>query len=158
MQLTSPCLHTTQAGGGVVLATMKDTSEENVNVVSQNAYLLVLAMDFAIGIIAYVTFTDETQGNVLLNFVSDSPIAIVARLALLDLVVLSYMIMVMLTSPARGCSPAAVFLYPVLPIPLRVLTTAHFLEGAAPHRADDPVQVISYRPLLRQERGQARGD
>ena len=41
-----------QAGGGVVLATMRDTSEANVRAVSLNAYLLVLCMDFAIGIIA----------------------------------------------------------------------------------------------------------
>ena len=82
-----------QAGGGVVLATMRDTSEENVRAVSRNAYLLVLVMDFFIGAIAYVTFLADVQGNVLLNFSASDPIAIVARFALLDLVVLSYMIM-----------------------------------------------------------------
>ena len=50
-------------------------------------------MDFAIGFIAYITFTTEVQGNVLLNFSPDSWTAIIARIALLDLVVLSYMIM-----------------------------------------------------------------
>lgn len=82
-----------QAGGGVVLATMRDTSAANVGAVSRNAYALVFAMDFFIGAIAYVTFTDGVQGNVLRNFAPESPTAIVARLALLDLVVLSYMIM-----------------------------------------------------------------
>lgn len=82
-----------QAGGGVVLATMRDTSEANVRAVSRNAYLLVLAMDAAIGLVAYVAFLDDVQGNVLLNFSAGNPIAMVARFALLDLVVLSYMIM-----------------------------------------------------------------
>ena len=41
----------------------------------------------------YVTFLDEVQGNVLLNFSASNPLAILARFALLDLVVLSYMIM-----------------------------------------------------------------
>ena len=50
-------------------------------------------MDFAIGFIAYITFTTEVPGNVLLNFSPDSWTAIIARIALLDLVVLSYMIM-----------------------------------------------------------------
>ena len=82
-----------QAGGGVVLATMRDTSEANVNAVSRNAYLLVIVMDFFIGIIAYVTFLQDVEGNVLLNFSPSNPVAIIARVALLDLVVLSYMIM-----------------------------------------------------------------
>lgn len=82
-----------QAGGGVVLGTMRDASESNMRAVSRNAYLLVLFMDFLIGIIAYVTFTSDVQGNVLLNFSPSSWTAIIARFALLDLVVLSYMIM-----------------------------------------------------------------
>jgi len=82
-----------QAGGGVVLATMKDTSEKNIRAVSGNSYILVLGMDFTIGIVSYVTFRGDIQGNVLLNFSPDSIIAVVARLALLVLVVLSYMIM-----------------------------------------------------------------
>ena len=86
-------LFSIQAGGGVVLATMRDTSEANVNIVSRNAYLLVIVMDFFIGIVAYVTFLSEVEGNVLLNFSPTDPVAIVARVALLDLVVLSYMIM-----------------------------------------------------------------
>jgi hypothetical protein len=56
-----------QAGGGVVLGTMRDASESNMRAVSRNAYLLVLFMDFLIGIIAYVTFTSDVQGNVLLK-------------------------------------------------------------------------------------------
>ena len=82
-----------QPGGGTVLATMQDSSVQNIRAVSLNAYLLVFAMDLTIGVIAYVTFTSEVQGNVLLNFSPTSPVALVARLALLDLVVLSYMIM-----------------------------------------------------------------
>lgn len=40
-----------QAGGGVVLGTMRDTSDANVAAVSRNAYALVLLMDFFIGVI-----------------------------------------------------------------------------------------------------------
>jgi amino acid permease len=46
---------------------MRDASESNMRAVSRNAYLLVLFMDFLIGIIAYVTFTSDVQGNVLLK-------------------------------------------------------------------------------------------
>ena len=40
-----------------MLATMADTSSENIGAVSRNAYLLVMVMDFFIGVIAYVTLT-----------------------------------------------------------------------------------------------------
>ena len=61
-------------------------------------------MDFAIGFIAYITFTTEVQGNVLLNFSPDSWTAIIARVALLDLVVLSYSASAAL-DPIASCLP-----------------------------------------------------
>ena len=82
-----------QAGGGIVLSEMRDPSEANVRRVSRRAYLIVLCMECAIGLIGYCTFLGETKGNLLLNFSPYSPVAVVARLALLTLVVLSYMIM-----------------------------------------------------------------
>jgi len=72
---------------------MRDPSDSNVRAVSLNAYVLVFTMDLLIGLVAYVTFEGDVQGNVLLNFSPDSPVAVLARFALLDLVVLSYMIM-----------------------------------------------------------------
>ena len=50
-----------QPGGGTVLATMQDTSIENVRAVSRNAYALVFGMDLCIGSIAYVTFLSDVQ-------------------------------------------------------------------------------------------------
>lgn len=82
-----------QAGGGVVLATMRDTSPANIGAVSRGAYGLVYFLNFFIGLVAYVTFGERVQGNVLLNFSASSPMAVIARLALLVLVVLSFMIM-----------------------------------------------------------------
>lgn len=84
-----------QAGGGIVLSEMRDSSEANAKRVSRDAYLIVLGMECAIGLIAYCTFLDKTKGNVLLDFSPYSPVAVVARLALLTLVVLSYMIMML---------------------------------------------------------------
>ena len=64
---------------------MQDTSEANVRAVSLNAYYLVFIMDLCIGVVAYVTFLSDVEGNVLLNFSPTSPVAVVARFALLDL-------------------------------------------------------------------------
>jgi len=82
-----------QAGGGVVLATLEDSREENVTKVTNRAFAIALVMDFLMGFSCYFVFLRETKGDVLNNMPSDSPLAIVSRFALVDLVVLSYMIM-----------------------------------------------------------------
>jgi amino acid permease len=82
-----------QAGGDVVLVTMKDASEPNMVKVVNITYSIVLVMLYFIGALCYITFLDNTHGDVLQNFSSTSIPGIVARIASLDLVVLSYMIM-----------------------------------------------------------------
>jgi len=82
-----------QAGGGVVLATLEDSSDENVTKVTNSAFAVALTMDFLMGFSCYFVFLRETKGDVLNNMPSDNPLAIVSRFALVDLVVLSYMIM-----------------------------------------------------------------
>jgi amino acid permease len=82
-----------QAGGGVVLATMKDTSQANVEKVANGAFTIVFVMDFILGFGAYLTFTSATAGDVIENLPESNPVSALARLCLLDLVVLSYMIM-----------------------------------------------------------------
>eukprot|EP00928_Gymnodinium_smaydae_P072976 TRINITY_DN56250_c0_g1_i1.p1 TRINITY_DN56250_c0_g1~~TRINITY_DN56250_c0_g1_i1.p1 ORF type:complete len:512 (+),score=138.94 TRINITY_DN56250_c0_g1_i1:61-1596(+) len=82
-----------QAGGGVVLATMKDTSERNVRKVTNSAYVVVMIMDLTIGTIAYLAFGSATKGDVIENLPSTAVTSAIARVCLLDLVVLSYMIM-----------------------------------------------------------------
>ena len=67
------------------MSEMRDSSEANAKRVSRDAYLIVLGMECAIGLIAYCTFLDKTKGNVLLDFSPYSPVAVVARLALLTL-------------------------------------------------------------------------
>jgi amino acid permease len=82
-----------QAGGGAVLSTMKDTSEENVKKVTNRAYLIVFIMDSIVGIMGYLSFQAATQGDVIANLPSSNPVSAIAQACLLDLVVLSYMIM-----------------------------------------------------------------
>jgi len=82
-----------QAGGGVVLATMKDSSDTNVRKVTNYAYIMVISMNGLLGSIAYLAFQEKTAGDVIENLPSSNPVSFLARVCLLDLVVLSYMIM-----------------------------------------------------------------
>jgi len=83
-----------QAGGGVVLATMENDSVSNVTKVSSMSFLLVFVMDLTIGVLSYLCFLGETQGDVMKSFPATDPAAIVGRVALLDLMVLSYTVYV----------------------------------------------------------------
>merc|ERR1719446_277232 len=82
-----------QAGGGVVLATMKDTSEENIQKVASGSFMIVFCMDSLVGFGCYLTFAAATKGDVIENLPNGSIISTIGRLCLLDLVFLSYMIM-----------------------------------------------------------------
>lgn len=83
-----------QAGGDVVLVTMKDTSTKNMYKVLDASYILVFFMLYFIGSLCYLTWLDDMKGDVLQNFSSTSTAGVIARIASLDLVVLSYMIMI----------------------------------------------------------------
>jgi len=82
-----------QAGGGVVLSTMKDTSEENVKKVANGAYAVVFCMDLVIGLVAYFAFGAGVKADIIENLPSHAVPSVIARACLLVLVVLSYMIM-----------------------------------------------------------------
>jgi amino acid permease len=81
-----------QAGGDVVLVTMKDTSTKNMYKVLDTSYILTFIMLYFIGSLCYLTWPDEIKGDVLQNFSPNSAAGVIARIASLDLVVLSYMI------------------------------------------------------------------
>lgn len=82
-----------QAGGGVVLGTMEDRSEDNIRKVNNATYVMVFVMDAVLGVTAYLTFLSDTKGDIIMNLPSASVLSVLARLGLLSLLVLSYMIM-----------------------------------------------------------------
>eukprot|EP00747_Dinoflagellata_sp_TGD_P168814 gnl/TRDRNA2_/TRDRNA2_196098_c0_seq1.p1 gnl/TRDRNA2_/TRDRNA2_196098_c0~~gnl/TRDRNA2_/TRDRNA2_196098_c0_seq1.p1 ORF type:complete len:502 (+),score=87.33 gnl/TRDRNA2_/TRDRNA2_196098_c0_seq1:74-1507(+) len=82
-----------QAGGSIVVSTLKDNSIANQGKVTATAYILVLSINMAVGIPSYLRFLDKTQGDVLSCFDPADPITVIAKVAVLDLVVLSYMFM-----------------------------------------------------------------
>jgi amino acid permease len=83
-----------QAGGDVVLETMKDRRPENQRKVLNATFTLVFCLLYMIGALCYFTWKDGTKGDVLQNMPSGSVAGIIVRMASLDLVVLSYMIMI----------------------------------------------------------------
>lgn len=82
-----------QSGGTLILTTMKDTSERNQKHVCAVGLSIVASMDSVIGFVCYFTFLSQVKGDVLQSFGTHDPIAVVARVSLLVLVVLSYMFM-----------------------------------------------------------------
>merc|ERR1711972_1199025 len=72
---------------------MQDDSPANISKVTTQSFGIALLMDYLMGFSCYFVFLDDTQGDVLNNMPADSTLAIIARFALVDLVVLSYMIM-----------------------------------------------------------------
>lgn len=82
-----------QPGAAAVLSTMEDDSDANVRNVSWAAFLIVITLNVILGCGAYLALLSNTQGDLLLSFPSDLAPAIAARIAMVILVVLSYMIM-----------------------------------------------------------------
>lgn len=87
-------LFSIQPGGAVVLATMQDQSRANQKRVANFSYLLVFCMNVVLGGTVFITFLANTNGDMLKNFSSTNIAGIICRVAVLDLVVLSYMIMI----------------------------------------------------------------
>jgi len=73
---------------------MKDTSDKNQCRILDTTFTLVFFLLYTIGCLCYLTWLDDTKGDVLQNLPSDSVAGIIVRMASLDLVVLSYMIMI----------------------------------------------------------------
>lgn len=82
-----------QAGGDVVLATLKDTTQQNQQKILNTTFRLVIVMLYTIGALCYLAFLDATEGDILKNL-PEGPVANLLRVASLVLVVLSYTIMI----------------------------------------------------------------
>mmetsp|Transcript_58202 Transcript_58202/g.165490 ORF Transcript_58202/g.165490 Transcript_58202/m.165490 type:complete len:432 (+) Transcript_58202:133-1428(+) len=131
-----------QAGGSIVVATLKDSSPANTAKVTANAYLLAFFCNCSVGVMAYLRFLDNTQGDVLSSFPAQSPVTIVAKFAILDLVVLSYMFMMIPCrvallellfgkNEARGEASWAQFLGTTVVVNILALTVAFCVPNVA---------------------------
>jgi len=83
-----------QAGGTMILANIEEPTEDNQRMISASGLTIAAVMDLILGCVTYLTFLDAIQSDVLNSFPTTNPIAILARVAVLDLVVLSYVIMI----------------------------------------------------------------
>lgn len=83
-----------QAGGTMLLSTIEDPSEANQKKISAVGLSVAAIMDFILGGISYLTFLDTIEADVLNSFPAEDPVAVMARVAVLDLVVLSYVVMI----------------------------------------------------------------
>merc|ERR1719356_855876 len=75
------------------MSSLADSSDENKGKVSTIAYIVVLLVDLSIGLPAYLRFLDDTAGNVLSSLNPTAVLTVVAKVMVLDLVVPSYMFM-----------------------------------------------------------------
>jgi amino acid permease len=87
------CLYAIQAGSCTILATMVDNSETNCRKVSKYGMTTAVSMHSLLGVVTYVTFGSAIAGDVTKSFPATDPLAVIARIAILDLVVLSYVFM-----------------------------------------------------------------
>merc|ERR1712107_894382 len=82
-----------QAGGSIVISSIQDGSRENKGKVASMGFAIAFTLNFTMGMLAYVDYTSSIQGNVVNMFDPTSAIAIICRVALLFLMVLSFMFM-----------------------------------------------------------------
>merc|ERR1719356_1891636 len=75
------------------MSSLADSSDENKGKVSTIAYIVVLLVDLSIGLPAYLRFLDGTAGNVLSSLNPTAVLTVIAKVCVLDLVVPSYMFM-----------------------------------------------------------------
>lgn len=82
-----------QAGGSIILSTLKDHSDENINKVAWLTKLVAWTINISVGVPMFLVFQDQVQPDALSAFDGSDPVIIVAKIALLDLLILSYMFM-----------------------------------------------------------------
>lgn len=90
---TGICVMAIQAGGSIICSSLRDGSSENQAKVSGIAYAICFCVFTAVALPAYLVYLDDTKGDVLESFEPTAPSTIIAKFAILDLVVLSYMFM-----------------------------------------------------------------
>jgi len=95
-----------QGGSGAIFSSMQNQSSGNLSSVTIQAFALSCLMLGSIGSLGYSSFGDATKGDVILNLPHHSAGAIVMRIALLVLVLLSYTIM---SIPCKVCIIDVVF-------------------------------------------------
>merc|ERR1712137_155383 len=83
-----------QAGGSIILSGLKDDSEANQAKVSTSAFIIVLCANLSVAIPAYLVYLSKVSDDVLEAMNEPgSPMIIAAKVGVLDLVVLSFMFM-----------------------------------------------------------------
>mmetsp|Transcript_32265 Transcript_32265/g.92894 ORF Transcript_32265/g.92894 Transcript_32265/m.92894 type:complete len:542 (+) Transcript_32265:102-1727(+) len=87
-------LYSIQAGGGMILANLKDDTEAAINKTVNITFSVAFFLEILIGLCGYFYFLDSTTGDLLTQFPDTDPVANVGRVAVLLLVVPGYMMMV----------------------------------------------------------------
>lgn len=82
-----------QAGGSIVISSIQDDSRANKAKVASMGFAIAFTLNTVMGMLAYVDYTNTIEGNVVNMFNPKSAIAIICRVALLFLMVLSFMFM-----------------------------------------------------------------
>lgn len=87
-------LYSIQAGGGMILANLKDDSQASINKTVNITFSIAFGLEILIGLSGYFYFLANTTGDLLTKFPDTDPIANIGRVAVLLLVVPGYMMMV----------------------------------------------------------------
>jgi amino acid permease len=87
-------LYSIQAGGGLILSNLKDSSDYGMNKTVGITFVIAFTLELMIGLSGYLYFLDDTPGDILTGFSATDPCAIVGRFGVLLLVVPGYMMMV----------------------------------------------------------------
>jgi len=82
-----------QAGGSIVMSTLRDDSRANKASVTKWGFVIAFLVNSSVGYLAYLRFTDKISGDVVNAFDPSNIFTLICKVALLDLVVLSYMFM-----------------------------------------------------------------
>jgi len=90
---TSLTVFSIQAGGSITMSGLRDGSESNKSKVSLYAYIIVLVVNLSIGLPSYMCFMDKTTPNIIDALPATNILTIIAKVAVLDLVIPSYMFM-----------------------------------------------------------------
>lgn len=92
-----------QAGGSIVMSTLQDDSRSNKAKVTGAGFGIALLVNASVGFLAYLRFTNTITGDVVNAFDPTSVVTLFCKIALLDLVVLSYMFMMIPCRTALLC-------------------------------------------------------
>jgi len=95
-----------QAGGSIVISSIQDGSRANKAKVASMGFAIAFTLNSVMGMLAYVDYGSRIKGNVVNMFDPTSYVAIICRVALLFLMVLSFMFMMI---PCRTALLLAIY-------------------------------------------------